>query len=320
MTALDRPTKTASREGPVTKGDLPQGEIARELASATRRQEGSTAASPLSSPPPDDVSAIGYLPGPLMEAMIVAGGLAQLSGQVLWSAIRRPAGYWRATLDEMFEIVRLCMVPVFFAVLTFDIMVSILGFSFLTLVGGNNLYAELFNYQSLREFSVWIMAITVAGIVGSALCADLGARKVREELDALRVLGVDPVRELVLPRVLAPTLITPLMLVFTFATGLAGSALGESVLGNVPATDFYHNMFTDISQTLLLGVAVESLIIGFIIGIVSAFKGMNCGSGPIGVGRAVNQAVVLIFVLIFVVDFIFMTTLVGLFPNLQQLR
>jgi phospholipid/cholesterol/gamma-HCH transport system permease protein len=162
--------------------------------------------------------------------------------------------------------------------------------------------------------------MVVAGIVGAAICSDLGARKVREELDALEVLGMDPVRELVLPRVLAATIMTPLLMLVSVIIGIVTGVLGVMSFGGVPAGDYFSALFANVTTVELAVALLKSSIIGFVIGIVCSYKGINSSGGAMGVGRAVNQAVVIAFTLVFLVDLALNMISLGLFPQMQTVR
>lgn len=262
----------------------------------------------------------GAVPAAVFGPIELTGGLMELAGKVTWSAISRPVGYWRAVRDEMYAVLRVSWFPMILAVFTFGLMVGILGMNFVSQLGAANRYGQYFFIVNIREFTPWINSMVVAGIVGAALCADLGARKVREELDALEVLGTDPVRELVLPRVVSVTLLTPLLMLVSVLIGVICGLVSSVTYGGVPAGEYYSTVFANLT-TIEIGVAVfKSTAIGFIIGIVCSYKGLNASGGPSGVGRAVNQAVVITFALVFIVDLIINLITLGLFPEMQTVR
>lgn len=262
----------------------------------------------------------GHVPAAIFGPAALVGGMAQLAGQVTWSAVSRPVGYWRAVRDEMYAVLRVSWFPMVLAVFTFGLMVGILGMNFVSQLGAANRYGQYFFIVNIREFTPWINSMVVAGIVGAALCADLGARKVREELDALEVLGTDPVRELVLPRVVSVTILTPLLMLVSVLIGVVCGLVSSITYGGVPAGDYYATVFANLTTIELTVGMVKSTVIGFVIGIVCSYKGMNASGGANGVGRAVNQAVVLTFALVFVVDLIVNLITLGLFPEMQTVR
>jgi phospholipid/cholesterol/gamma-HCH transport system permease protein len=261
-----------------------------------------------------------HVPPRIFGPIQLAGGIASLGLRVLGSAIRRPTGYWSAARDEMYSVLRASWFPICLAVFTFGLMIGILGLNFANLLGASNLYGQYFFIVNIREFTPWINSMVVAGIIGSALCADLGARKVREELDALDVLGVDPVRELVLPRIVSVTLLTPLLMTMSLFIGLLCALVSTVTYADVPAAEYLNTVYRNLAVVELVVAVIKSVIIGFVIGIICAHLGLNAVGGSAGVGRAVNQAVVIAFALVFVIDLIINLIALGLYPEMQTVR
>jgi phospholipid/cholesterol/gamma-HCH transport system permease protein len=154
-----------------------------------------------------------------------------------------------------------------------------------------------------------------AGVAGSAVCADLGARKVREEFDALAVMGVDHVRSVILPRVVALTLgaavLGLLALLVTFGTAIL---LAPPVTG-VPRGVFIDGVRLNVLSIDVFASIIKYLLIGFFVGIVACQKGANARGGTRGVGSAVNQTVVLSFLGIWIINSLFNLALLTAFPG-----
>ncbi|HET8595748.1 MAG TPA: ABC transporter permease [Intrasporangium sp.] len=156
----------------------------------------------------------------------------------------------------------------------------------------------------LREASPIVTALLIAGAGGSAICADLGSRKIREEIDAMEVLGISPIQRLVVPRVLASMLVAVLLNGLVSVVGVVGGYFFNVIVqGGTPGA--YIASFTALAQLPDLWTAeIKALIFGAISAIVAAYKGLGAGGGPKGVGDAVNQSVVITFMLLFVVNFV----------------
>ncbi len=156
----------------------------------------------------------------------------------------------------------------------------------------------------VREASPLVTALLVAGAGGSAICADLGSRKIREEIDAMEVLGISPIQRLVVPRVLATMLVAALLNGLVSVVGVAGGyVFNVMVQGGTPGA--YLASFTALAQTAdLVTSEIKALLFGAIAALVASYKGLTAGGGPKGVGDAVNQAVVITFMLLFVVNFV----------------
>lgn len=263
------------------------------------------------------VSLVGVLDSFLQEC----GELTLMGGQVLKSAIMHPRGYWSDVKDQIYDALKLCWVPMVFAVAGF-------GFGAPGLQGGNILYlfgvpdrlGGFFMFATIREFGPFVEAMVVAGVVGTAITADLGARRIREEIDAMEVLGVDPIRKLVLPRVVSTTIMTAFFDLFALLMGLVGGySAGVFFLGASPS-GFVASFYSQANISDDWGSFVKSAVFGVIIGLVCCYKGYRAKGGPAGVGRAVNQAVVVSFALIWVVDYTFTNLLLGYAPSTQVIK
>lgn len=125
------------------------------------------------------------------------GRLFLFGASVVWSAIRRPFGYWGEVRDQMFDALKLCWLPMVISTTAFGLGApGIQAGNFTSLLGVPERLGGFAVLASIREFTPWINAMIVAGVVGTAITADLGARRIREEIDAMQVLGIDPVRTL----------------------------------------------------------------------------------------------------------------------------
>ncbi len=156
----------------------------------------------------------------------------------------------------------------------------------------------------VREASPIVTALLIAGAGGSAICADLGSRKIRDEIDAMEVLGVSPLQRLVVPRVLATMLVAFFLNGLVAVVGVVGGYFFNVILqGGTPGA--YLASFTALAQLPDLYVGqLKAVIFGLIAALVASYKGLNAGGGPKGVGDAVNQSVVISFMLLFLTNFI----------------
>ncbi len=153
------------------------------------------------------------------------------------------------------------------------------------------------------ELGPVLTGLMVAGRVGAALAAELGTMRVTEQIDALRTLATHPIDYLVVPRTVATVLAMPLLTALSIAVGIgAGYVVAVYFLGIEPGYT-WHNMitFTELRHPLM-GL-IKSVIYGVIIGLVACYKGMNCGEGAEGVGRATTEAVVFASITILVSNF-----------------
>jgi phospholipid/cholesterol/gamma-HCH transport system permease protein len=236
-------------------------------------------------------------------------------------ALFTPPFSWRGEfVDQAFILAKRASIPAAVSAMGFGYGApGVQGTLIAELLGDPTRVAAIVGPATVREQAVWITGMVVAGVAGTAICADLGARKVRDEISALEVMGVDPIRKLVAPRVLAITMLMPALgiLVITteaFAIMLANLQFTGTVGGYFEATS---HSFTTID---LVANLVKTTVSGAVVGLVCCYKGLNAKGGPVGVGRAVNQAVVISFVLIWVLNYAFNSTYLGAFPGAQAVR
>lgn len=155
---------------------------------------------------------------------------------------------------------------------------------------------------TVREAAPIAAALIIAGAAGSAICADLGARKMREEIDAMEVLGINPLARLVVPRALATMIVSVLMISIVIVAGIAGGYYFTVIVQGGSAGAFLSS-FTALATLVDIYVAmIKAACFGFLAAIVGAYKGLGAGGGPSGVGRAVNESVILAFMLLFLLN------------------
>jgi phospholipid/cholesterol/gamma-HCH transport system permease protein len=248
------------------------------------------------------------------------GGMLLLFGKAIVACVTPPFSWTDEFIEEAWLIVKRCLIPVMISTTFFGLGApGLQGGNITYLFGTIDRLGAFFVMASVREFAPWINGMVVAGVGGTAIAADLGARKVREELDALATLGLDPVREIVAPRFLALGIVTALMNIVAIVFGVVGGYLAVLVFHDTLAG--YLSTFTsNFTMPDLIGSVVKTSLFGFIIAICACYKGMNVRGGPEGVGRAVNQAVVMAFAGIWVFNFVFTTTMLAAFPETGNLH
>jgi phospholipid/cholesterol/gamma-HCH transport system permease protein len=248
------------------------------------------------------------------------GDMMILTGRTISSALRPPYPYGGELVSQFLFTLRLVWFPLL--VTTVAISYGAAGLqaaNFLTIIGALDRLGGFFVLASIREIGPLITSVVIAGVAGTAITADLGARKVREELDALQVLGVDPVKNLVVPRFLALMVATGLFDIYAVLFGLFGGLLAELINGQ-SLGPFWNTLFANASTTDLWGSVLKTTVFGAIIAIVCCYKGMTASGGAEGVGRAVNEAVVVSFLGFGVVNYVFTQTLLATHPNILVIK
>ncbi|HEX4436326.1 MAG TPA: ABC transporter permease [Solirubrobacteraceae bacterium] len=248
------------------------------------------------------------------------GDMMILTGKTIWSALRPPYPYGGELVSQFLFTLRLVWFPLMITTVAISYgAAGLQGTNFLTLFGALDRLGGLFVLAAIREIGPLITSIVIAGVAGTAITADLGARKVREELDALQVLGVDPVKNLVVPRFLALMVATALFDLYALLFGIFGGILAE-VLSGEPLGPFWTTLFANASVTDLWGSVLKCTMFGAIIAIVCCYKGMSASGGAEGVGRAVNEAVVISFLGFGAFNYIFTQTLLATHPQILVIK
>lgn len=263
---------------------------------------------------------LGRCPGFLRTFVIEAGGIGGLLGRIVWSAIRHPTGYWSSVFDEMYQSLRRSFVALTVSIFGFMMFTSLLAVIFFKMLGAEQLFGPMMMLQSMRSWMLWVDSMVVAGVIGAALTSDLGARKVREELEAMEVMGIDPVRELAVPRIVSITLTTTMISVPSMLVSNLAILMGAEYVAHLSAADFYSNVYSNVGITDVFSVIVYCTIVGLLIGSICCYKGFEAAGGAIGLGRAVNQGVVISFVAIWILLLVYQAIAMGLFPEAGEFR
>jgi phospholipid/cholesterol/gamma-HCH transport system permease protein len=231
------------------------------------------------------------------------GAMAAVGLESVRKVFSRP---WPVTefLDQCWFLAKVTTVPVILISIPFGMVISLQVGALIRQLGADAHLGSALALAVVREQAPIATALLIAGAGGSAMCADIGARKIRDELSAMEVMSINPIQRIVMPRVLAATLMAVLLdAVVTFA-GLAGGWFFAVQVMGISSSSFFAS-FDELSQLADLWMAlIKAAVFGFIAGVVACYKGLSCKGGPKGVGDAVNHAVVITFVLLFFANFV----------------
>jgi phospholipid/cholesterol/gamma-HCH transport system permease protein len=262
-------------------------------------------------------AALTAVEGPVIEA----GGMVVLALQAARELFRGPYHWFGEFVEESHLILVRCSLPLALAVFAFGFgTIGVEAGGVFQTLGAADRAGGVFVTAAVREVATWATAMVVAGVAGTAITADLGARKVRDEIDAMRVLGINPVKQLVLPRMLALILMTPLLnLVAILFITLSGIIVMKLLFNETPAS-FEATFAANFVPLELFANLIKTTIFGTLIGAVCCYKGLNAEGGSQGVGRAVNQAVVIAFAGLWIFNYAYTSFLLAQFPTLSGLR
>src|SRR6476661_4541499 len=202
------------------------------------------------------------------------GDMMILTAKTIVSALRPPYPYGTEFIGQFLFALQLCWFPMLISCVAFGFGApGLQAANFLSLFGALDRLGGFFVLASIREFAPFVTAVVVAGVAGTAITADLGARKI-----------------------------------------------GAELLYNQPLGGFFATLFTNASVTDLWGSVLKCTLFGAIIAVVCSYKGMTASGGAAGVGRAVNEAVVIAFMGVFAFNYVFTQTLLATNPELQTIR
>jgi phospholipid/cholesterol/gamma-HCH transport system permease protein len=248
-------------------------------------------------------------------------GMVLMTGQTLKTGVIPPYSWWPEFVDQCWLVVKRSFIPLLFCTAVFSWGApGITGGSILATLSTTDRLGAFAVMATVRELATWINGMVIAGVAGTAICADLGARKIRDELDALSVLGTDLVKTLVVPRFLALGLMTVVFNYWNTAVSLLGQMVANMTVWKETAAGYVSTFSSNFTIAELVFNGLKVLTFGFIIAIVCCYKGMNAKGGAAGVGRAVNQAVVTAFCAIYVYNYLINSLLLGAFPETAFLR
>lgn len=231
------------------------------------------------------------------------GGFFAIALDTVVSVPRRPFA-WRELLLQCWFVTRVSLVPTLLLAIPFDVL---LIFTFNILIkdfGAADYSGAGAAWGTVTQIGPVVTVLVVSAAGATAMCADLGARTIREELDALRVMGIDPIRALIVPRVLALTVVATLLSSVVILVGLIGCFVFSVFIQHITAGAFVGSL-TAITDLTDVAVAwAKASIFGLTAGLIACYKGVSVGGGPTGVGNAVNETVVFTFVTLFAINIV----------------
>ncbi len=208
----------------------------------------------------------------------------------------------REFIEQAWFITSVTLMPTILVSIPFGAVISLQVGNLTGQLGAQSFAGATAVLATVREAAPIAAALIIAGAAGSAICSDMGARKIREEIDAMEVLGVDPLYRLVVPRVAATIFVSIMIIGIVISAGIAGGYFFNVIVSGGSAGSFLSSFTALATLTDLFIAIIKAAIFGWLAAIVGSFKGLSAGGGPSGVGRAVNEAVIITFMLLFFVN------------------
>jgi phospholipid/cholesterol/gamma-HCH transport system permease protein len=247
----------------------------------------------------------GYVRDQARPPLASVGGFARMC-VLTGKALLRPF-QWREFIQQGWFLVRVSFLPTLAVAIPLTVLVIFTLNLLLQEFGAADVTGAGAALGAVTQLGPMVTVLVVAGAGSTAICADLGARTIREEIDALEVLGIDPIHRLVAPRVVASTFVAFLLNGSVITIGLVGGYIFSVYIQNVSGGAYLATLTLVTGLPEVVISIVKSTIFGLIAGLVGCYRGLTTGPGAKGVGTAVNETLVLSVVALFAVNVVLTT-------------
>ena len=241
--------------------------------------------------------------GGIRGIIVEVGEISRFTGRFFQQAFR-PRFEWRELIRQAYLNGYLSLPLVGITAFIMGLVLTIQSRPTLAEFGAESWLPAMVAVSIIREIGPVITALICAGKVGSGIGAELASMKVTEQIDAMEVSGINPFKYIVVTRILATTLMVPILVIFSDAIAIFGSFLAVNIKGDVSFQLFFYQSIESLDFMDLLPAVFKTFFFGFAIGLIGCYKGYNSDKGTEGVGTSANSAVVLASLLVFIIDVI----------------
>lgn len=238
-----------------------------------------------------------------MKPAQILGSFFAMAFETLMLVPRRPFAAREFVLQSWF-VARVSLLPTLMLAMPYTVLVVFIFNILLLEFGAADFSGTAAAFATVTQVGPMVTVLVVAGAGATAMCADLGARTIREEIDALKVMGVNPLQKLVVPRVLAATIVAVLLSSMVITVGLVGGFVFTVYIQHVASGSYVAGMTVLTRVPHIMIALIKAALFGMAAGLIACYKGMSVGGGPAGVGNAVNETVVYTFVALFAINII----------------
>ncbi len=239
----------------------------------------------------------------IRQFFIELGELSYFAGRFFRESVKPPFEF-KELLRQCYQMGNRSLVLVLVTSFIIGLVLDLQSRPTMEQFGAVSMMPNMVGISIVRELGPVITALVCAGRIASGIGAELGSMRVTEQIDAMEVSGTNPFKYLVVTRVMATTLMLPLLVILGDGLALYGSALVEYFKGAVSFELYFNTVFNALSYGDLIPATVKTFFFGFAIGLVGCYKGYYCKKGTAGVGVAANTAVVFTSMVLFVIDFV----------------
>jgi phospholipid/cholesterol/gamma-HCH transport system permease protein len=243
------------------------------------------------------------------------GQVSDMTVGTVRAMFRRPIE-WRAFIDQL-EALGVASLGIVSVTSLFIGMVMSVQFAFgLSKFGGMEYTGRVVGLSFARELAPTLTAVIVGGRIGAGMAAEVGAMSVTEQIDAVRALGADPLKKLVLPRLVASIVVMPILALIALVLGFVGAMFITEIEFGIPASFFLSSALTSIGMSDFVSGIFKTPFFGAIIALVGCHFGLTTRGGTAGVGNSTTSTVVVIAITILIADLFLTKLAIALFPNL----
>ncbi len=235
-----------------------------------------------------------------------------LSARALGNLFRRP--FYRSDIFMQADVIGVGSLPI--VIMTGFFLGGVLALqsaSTLTQFGATDFTGQLVSFSMIKEIGPVVTALMVSGRNASGMASELGSMIVTEQIDAMRALGTDPLKKLVMPRIVATIVMLFFLVIISDTVGILGGGMVSVVMLGQNGSQYFHIAYQSLQYPDILQGLVKPIFFGFIIATIGCFYGMRTRGGTQGVGRSTTQAVVVSSVLIIATDFLISRFMIGIF-------
>ena len=235
------------------------------------------------------------------------GKVGYFTGDILHGLVQRPF-YWDETVYNARKVAFQCIVPVVAILFPIGMISALMGLKIMTLFGTERMLSSLLAQGIVKEMAPSLAGIMIAAQAGSAIAGEIGTMRVKEEIDALGVMAINPIKFLVIPRLIALAFICPLINVIATFSGMLGGLLVAVAVKQQNYGVFMTNLLNFVTLGDIGAGLLKSSVFGVAVGLIACFYGYNVQGGAVGVGKAANNTVVHSILAVAVLNY-FITTL-----------
>lgn len=234
------------------------------------------------------------------------GRFTGFAGTTAYWIVTQPSSWtrWRILAPQIYAVGVLSIPVVALTGMFIGMILALEGFAQFAAIGQEDRIGGVINASVTKQIGPVLAAVMVAGRVGGALAAELGTMKVTEQLEALKAMGSDPIRVLVVPRLVACIIMTPILTIYSDILGAWGAWFVVVEIFGVPGADYWYHSAAFVTWWEPVGGLSKSLFFGAAIGLAACYKGFFCRPGAAGVGNAATAAFVSSFIAIIMINLV----------------